>query len=557
MFEKSTFFMRGLTWIMIVILSSYASAQREVDSLLIVLEETMVNRAKYDQKKELRISYLKELKKDSALKKEEIYQINNNIITQYSAYSFNSILSFIDQNISLAKTLDDQSLLHESLLKLAKLLASSGQYTEGIDILSQINSRTLSGKLLNNYYWCYKKIYSDLSFYAISNDNKNIYKEYYLAYSDSLLARYEPSTEEYLAIKEGEYRDNRELEKCLSVNSRRLSIADFGTKIYSQIAFERSLIYEIKRDFEAQKKYLILSAISDIKCSVKDNASLTILSMLLFKENNIGSAHKYINFAFQDAEFYNSKLRFVLISTILPDITKAYELQIEDQKNQLQTFLLIISLLGLVLLISVFYVFKQIKHLKVTRNDLLKANEQFNLLNQKLNESNSELEVLYEGLSESSLVKEHYIGTFLKIHSNYIDKLDDYRKMVKKHIVSKTIGDLFEKTKSKELIDSELKLFYKNFDETFLHIFPNFVERINQLLVNDGQLVPKQKGLLNTELRIFALIRLGITDSSKIAKLLRYSVNTIYNYRVKVKNNSIGLRDDFENDVLKIGVVKK
>ena len=157
MFEKSTFFMRGLTWIMIVILSSYASAQREVDSLLIVLEETMVNRAKYDQKKELRISYLKELKKDSALKKEEIYQINNNIITQYSAYSFNSILSFIDQNISLAKTLDDQSLLHESLLKLAKLLASSGQYTEGIDILSQINSRTLSGKLLNNYYWCYKK----------------------------------------------------------------------------------------------------------------------------------------------------------------------------------------------------------------------------------------------------------------------------------------------------------------------------------------------------------------------------------------------------------------
>ena len=371
------------------------------------------------------------------------------------------------------------------------------------------------------------------------------------------MARYEPSTEEYLAIKEGEYRDNRELEKCLSVNSRRLSIADFGTKIYSQIAFERSLIYEIKRDFEAQKKYLILSAISDIKCSVKDNASLTILSMLLFKENNIGSAHKYINFAFQDAEFYNSKLRFVLISTILPDITKAYELQIEDQKNQLQTFLLIISLLGLVLLISVFYVFKQIKHLKVTRNDLLKANEQFNLLNQKLNESNSELEVLYEGLSESSLVKEHYIGTFLKIHSNYIDKLDDYRKMVKKHIVSKTIGDLFEKTKSKELIDSELKLFYKNFDETFLHIFPNFVERINQLLVNDGQLVPKQKGLLNTELRIFALIRLGITDSSKIAKLLRYSVNTIYNYRVKVKNNSIGLRDDFENDVLKIGVVKK
>lgn len=549
--------MRGFTWIIFVTLSFYASAQKEIDSLRIVLEENMAKRLEFDVKKESRISYLKELLKDPSLKKDEIYQINNNIIEQYNAYSFDSILKFINQNIVLAKDLNDQSLLNESFLKLAKLLASSGQYTEGIDILTKINNQNLSEQLLNNYFWCYKKIYSDLRFYAISNENKNKYKEYYLAYSDSLLARYEPSTEEYLSIKEGGYRDNRELEECLKINSRRLSIADFGTKIYSQIAFERSLIYEIQQNSEAQKKYLILSAISDIQCSVKDNASLTILSMLLFKDNNIKSAHKYINFSFQDAEFYNSKLRFVLISNILPDITRAYELEIEEQKKQLQTFLLIISVLGLILLISVFYVFKQIQYLKSTRNDLVKANEQFNLLNQKLNESNSELEVLYEGLSESSLVKEHYIGTFLNIHSNYIDKLDDYRKMVKKHIVSKTIGDLFEKTKSKELIDSELKLFYKNFDETFLHIFPNFVEKLNHLLVSEGQLVPKQKGLLNTELRIFALIRLGITDSSKIAKLLRYSVNTIYNYRVKVKNNSIGLRDDFESDVMKIGASKK
>ena len=549
--------MRSIIWFIFICSFFSANAQHEMDSLLVVLEETMESRAVYDQKKEQNINYLKELLKDSTLTNESVYQINNNIITQYNAYSFDSILTYIEKNISLAKQLRNQSLLDESQLKLAKLLASSGQYTEGIDILSRIKRFNLSGKLLDNYYWCYKKIYSDLSFYAISKANKNRYKEYYLSYSDSLLARHEPSTESYLAIKEGEYRDNRELDKCLMVNSRRLSIADFGTKIYSQIAFERSLIYEIQNNIEQQKKYLILSAISDIKCSVKDNASLPILAMLLFKENKIASAYKYINFSFQDAEFYNSKLRFVLISNVLPEITRAYELQIEDQKKQLKNFLIVISLLSLILLGSVFYVFKQIKYLKITKNDLIKANEQFNLLNLKLNESNSELELLYEELSESSLVKEHYIGTFLNIHSNYIDKLDDYRRMVKKHIVSKKISDLFEKTKSKELIDEELKLFYKNFDETFLHIFPNFVEKLNHLLIDEGKLVPKQKGFLNTELRIFALIRLGITDSSKIAKLLRYSVNTIYNYRVKVKNNSRGLRDDFENDVMKIGASKK
>lgn len=549
--------MKSIVWVIFIFFFHYANAQKEIDSLLVVLEESMESRLTYDQKKERNITYLKELVNDSTLNDDGIYQINKNIIAQYNAYSFDSILIYIEKNISLAKQLENQTLLNESQLKLAKLLASSGQFTEGIDILSRMNASNLSGKLLDNYYWCYKKIYSDLSFYAISQKNKNRYKEYYLAYSDSLLNRYEPSTEEYLSIKEGEYRDNRELDKCLLVNSRRLSIANFGTKIYSQIAFERSLIYEIQNNLDEQKKYLILSAISDIKSSVKDNASLTILAMLLFKENKISSAYKYINFSFQDAEFYNSKLRFVLISNVLPEITRAYELQIEDQKKQLKNFLIVISLLSLILLASVFYVFKQIKYLKMTKNDLIKANEQFNLLNLKLNESNSELELLYGELSESSLVKEHYIGTFLNIHSNYIDKLDDYRRMVKKHIISKTISDLYEKTKSKELIDAELKLFYKNFDETFLHIFPNFVEKLNLLLVDDGKLVPKQKGYLNTELRIFALIRLGITDSSKIAKLLRYSVNTIYNYRVKVKNNSRGIRDDFEMDVMKIGASKK
>lgn len=532
-------------------------AQKEIDSLFVILEKTMENRDIYDQQKKNRINNLKELFKNESLSIEQIYQINNNIISEYEAYSFDATLSYIEQNISIANNLNNQFFINEAKLSLSKLLASSGRYEEAIDILNEIERANLSDKLLNYYYSNYKRIFSDLSFYSLAKENKERYQTYYQTYTDSLLLRLDPSTEEYLSIIEGKFRDNRQLLESLKINARRLAMSEIGTRTYSQVTFERSLCYELDSKITEQKKYLILSAISDIQSAVKDNASLTTLALLLFEENDIERAYKYINFSFEDADFYNSRLRFVLISNILPDITRAYEEKIEAQKEQLQIFLIIISVLGLILLFTVFYIFRQMKHLERTRNELLEANEQLNVLNCKLNKSNIKLESLYDELSESSLVKEHYIGTFLSIHSNYIDKLDNFRKMVKKHIVSKKFSDLFEKTKSNQLIDEELKLFYKNFDETFLHIYPNFVEKLNELLIEEGKIIPKNNGLLNTELRIFALIRLGINDSARIAKLLRYSVNTIYNYRVKVKNNAKISRDDFENEVMKIGASKK
>jgi cell division protein FtsB len=549
--------MRFFILVIFVVSSQFLHAQKEIDSLLVVLEKTMANRNEYDLQKELHIKNLKDLLKDESLSLEQIYQINNNIINEYEAYSFDETLSYIEQNILIANNLKDQFFIDESLLNLAKLLASSGRDKESVDILNEINRARLSNKLLNNYYSNYKKVYLDLSFYSLAIENKEKYSNYYKAYTDSLFNRLDPSTEEYLAIVETKFRDNRQLLESLKINARRLAMTDMGTRTYSLATFERSLSYELGSNISEQKKYLILSAISDIKSAVKDNASLTALALLLFEENDIDRAHKYINFSFEDANFYNSRLRFILISNILPVITKAYQERSELQRAKLQNLLIIISILGIFLLFTVFYIFQQVKRLSKARNELLQANQQLNKLNQTLNNTNSKLEKLNDDLSESSLVKEHYIGTFLNIQSNYIDKLDAYRKMVKNHITAKKVADLFEKTKSNQLIDEELKLFYKNFDDTFLHIYPNFVEKLNDLLVEEGKIIPKNIGFLNTELRIFALIRLGITDSSKIAKLLRYSVNTIYNYRVKVKNFAVVPRDNFEEEVMKIGASKK
>ena len=159
-------------------------------------------------------------------------------------------------------------------------------------------------------------------------------------------------------------------------------------------------------------------------------------------------------------------------------------------------------------------------------------------------------------LSEANYIKEEYIGRYMDQCSTYLDKMDLYRRSLNKIAAAGRVEELYKAIKSSQFLEEEpLKDFYANFDMTFLQLFPNFVEEFNALLVEPMQ--PKQGELLNTELRIFALIRLGITDSTKIAQFLRYSVTTIYNYRTRVRNKALGERDEFEAKVMKIGKVEE
>jgi hypothetical protein len=257
----------------------------------------------------------------------------------------------------------------------------------------------------------------------------------------------------------------------------------------------------------------------------------------LYQENDLETAYLYINYAYEDAEFYNSLHRKTIVSNTLPLITKAYEYRSSKQKTDLEVLLVISSLLALILFITIIYIYKQVKILSRTSS--------------KLKIANQDLNNIYQKLSSSDRVKEHYLGTFLNLYSDYINHLDMYRKMVRNHITSNKYNALLELTKSKQLKDNELKIFYKNFDEAFLKIYPNFIDEFKKLVKEDYRLEITNSKELNTELRIFALIRLGITNSAKISKILRYSVNTIYNYRATVKNNSID-RDNFEDLIKKI-----
>jgi hypothetical protein len=540
--------------LLLIQLSHNLLAGNEMDSLLIKLEQTMLKRKEFDTKKELRIRNLKELLTNQNNSSEQIFYLHNQIIKEYEAYNFDSAMYFIEQNLQLCEKLENEKTkyLNQTRLNLADLLASSGRYKEAVDILNYINKGELPDELWAEYYMHYRSVYQELKNHSSLKENTIKYSQLYTTYSDSLLKILQPGSQLHLEITEARLREEGQLLEAKKINNLRLEKTKIGSRTYSLVTYERALLYEVEKNTELQKKYFVLSAISDIKASVKDNASLTQLALLLYREKDIVRSNLYIHFAVEDALFFNSRLRFLVLSNILPPISEAYQIENEKQKKNLRLSLAAISFLVLILLFAVFYIYRQMKKLSQTRAEVQKANKQLKKLNTDLFDANEQLNSLNKELFESNHVKEQYIAKFLGICSNYIDKLDSYRKMVNKQIIAKKVADLFEKTKSTELIDYEVNEYYKNFDTTFLSIYPTFVKEINELLEKDEEIKLKNE-LLNTELRIFALIRLGITDSSKIAKLLRYSVNTIYNYRVKIKNKAAVTREEFEDRVKKIG----
>ena len=509
------------------IISNNSFSDNSLDSLYTILNQEMINSVEYNKTKELRIANLNiELENSKSLKDQ--YEKRKKLIDEYQYYNLNKAIENIEINLTLAKQIDDLNLNTETLLKFTQLLISSGQYKESIDILNQLNKNIISEDNIIQYYKNYADGYSRLSYYTIANDSKNKYFNLYNIYKDSLVTYFDKNSEFYLDLEEKKFRDNGQIADALTINDQRLKLVNEFSRQYSIIRFERSFLYSGAKN---RKINLILSAISDIRLSIKDNASLTDLAKISFQENDLDKAYRYINFSYEDAEFYNSLHRKTIISSTLPLITRAYESRSIIQKNELEKLLFISVTLGFILLISLLLIYKQVKRISKTSNQLKHAN--------------NNLTKIYDKLSNSDRIKERYLGTFLNLYSDYINHLDMYRKMVRNHITSNKYKALLDLTKSKQIKDNELKIFYKNFDEAFLKIYPNYVTEFNSLMKDNHQFILNNKNELNTELRIFALVRLGISSSSKISKILRYSVNTIYNYRAGVKNNSID-REDFE-----------
>lgn len=531
------------------------AAQNNLDSLLAVLDKVVQQSDHYENAKKQHIAFIKERLSNRELSQEEIYHINLQLFNEYEAYICDSARHYINQNLAIAKNLGRQDLLNESLLKKAHILATSGLYAEGVKLLESVDKSSLSNKLLADYYMAFENIYLYHAEYAQDDEYRPEYLNKMNAYRDSILQFATEGTYQYMITKGPVLFDRNQKKEAEVFLNDFLSQVSPDTREYAIITSILAFICQYSSQPELRKVYLVKSAIADVKAVVKENNSLRELAEILYEEADIERANNYMKKSMADASFYNARLRNVQASKMLPVIDRSYQLEKEMQRRKLQTFLWVISFLSLFLILTIAYIVRQMKKLAKARREVLCANNELQKLNTELLEANHQQKQMNDSLRESNCIKEEYIGRFLGLCSTYIDKLETYQRMLNKKAASGKLEELYKTLKSSQFIDDELKEFYQNFDSSFLNIFPDFVECFNRLLPESEKIIPKQGERLTTELRIFALIRLGITDSAKIASFLRYSITTIYTYRSKLKNRSL-YRDDFEGQVMKIGSFK-
>lgn len=531
------------------------AAQNNLDSLLAVLDKVVQQSDRYEDAKKQHIDFIKERLSNRELSQEEIYHINLQLFNEYEAYICDSARHYINQNLAIARNLGRQDLLNESLLKKAHILATSGLYAEGVKLLESVDKSSLSNKLLADYYMAFENIYLYHAEYAQDDEYRPEYLNKMNAYRDSILQFATEGTYQYMITKGPVLFDRNQKKEAEVFLNDFLSQVSPDTREYAIITSILAFICQYSSQPELRKVYLVKSAIADVKAVVKENNSLRELAEILYEETDIERANNYMKKSMADASFYNARLRNVQASKMLPVIDRSYQLEKEMQRRKLQTFLWVISFLSLFLILTIAFIVRQMKKLAKARREVLCANNELQKLNTELLEANHQQKQMNDSLRESNCIKEEYIGRFLGLCSTYIDKLETYQRMLNKKAASGKLEELYKTLKSSQFIDDELKEFYQNFDSSFLNIFPDFVECFNSLLPESEKIVPKQGERLTTELRIFALIRLGISDSAKIASFLRYSITTIYTYRSKLKNRSL-YRDDFEEQVMKIGSFK-
>lgn len=548
------------TTILVLALSIEVSAKSEKDSTIILLFDALSRKDEYVRAKEQRIYDIKRLLQMPDITDNQRYNLYNRLQDEYHAYQIDSATLYLEKNMTLAKRLGNEQSLIDTKLMLCFMYWQNGRFFEAVQLLGTINRReldTMPKNLLISYYNAHKRLfryYAD----ALSDKNNDYYKRSRL-YADSLLMIATPETQDYnLWVAEKFTEENRTKEARAIL----LNLLAHSTKEDHNRAILASIlanIYKKEGNIEQQKRYYAISAICDIKNAVKENSSMQALALILFKEGNIDNAYHCIQSSMEDAVFCNSKFRTYEITKIFPIIDSAYQAKSLKQKRQLQRYLLIVSILSLLLVFAIAFIYLYIKRianirkelsytnkrLKELNNDLQLSNEQYHLLNDKLLEVNRKL-------SETNLVKETYLAKFIELCSHYIEKLDHYRRTLSRYAREGKMNELNAELRSSQYINNELTNFFTNFDETFLRLYPTFIEEFNALFPEGERQSTKPGEIMNTELRIFALIRLGINDSSQIALFLRFSITTVYTYRSKLKNKSL-FRDSFEEQIMKIG----
>jgi len=511
-----------------------------INNRLNILDSYIQHKKNYSKLKEERIEAIRvQLKKTSS--NEKRYHLYINLYNEYKSYMYDSAYVYANRSLQIAMNLNNKEYKVESHCSLVFCLLSAGLYAEAVDAIKKIDITNVSKKYIIQYYLVRTRLNYDLADYNHVAPYQQVYVSRGNLYTDSLLTLIPAkSTDWWYAIGQRQMK-NYKYECSVQTFLKLLKIRgiDIHTKAIATSCI--GWMYWKLGDENKAIEYLTESAEYDLISSTKETTALKVLAELLYKNGDIKHAAKYIQLSLDDANFYNARQRKIEVGEILSIIEQNRYNIIKTRSNILIGGITLSTILGLIMLTAFFIIYKQKKKLQNARSLIIKRNTQLGFINQQLSEANK--------------IKDEYIGNSFYVNAEFIEKAGKLYRMVDRKIAAHQYDDLRNSLKESTL-NKERENMYTAFDTTFLKLFPSFVTEYNKLFANEENKHTDNGQSLTPEMRIFALIRLGISNSERIAKFLNYSAHTINTYKTRVKNKSIIGNDSFENKIMEIGTVK-
>ena len=525
-----------LSFLFLFFLGYSAFASSKTDSLLNVLKKELVNKKVYDDQKEARIEKFRSLlSKTPQTDYIKIYTLCSSLYEEYKVYQFDSAYVYTNKLLDISHHLKDLPKEYESKIKLGFILCSSGMFKQTFDCLNKIDAGALDNDSKTEYYALKARAYSDLADY----DNDSYYTPYEnaesLKYLDSAIMLCKPNSFDQLiqlGSKQLRTGDTKSPSKYLNQ-----LLYNFNLTYHqrARVATSLSFFYNITTQSDERIQLLAIGAINDIRSSTKETLAAFKLGEQLYHNGNMADAYTFIQQAMDDAEYYGARLRKIKIGAVLPTVAAQKLILMEKERNKVIVYLLSIAGVSVLVLLVSFIIFIQLKRLKVKEKII--------------EEKNVQLEKINEKLGEDTRIKEEYIGYFFNVISGYILKLEKLKRSIDRKLVTKKYEDI-QLVIDEINIKKERETLFYTFDHTFLKIFPNFITTFNSLFKEEDQIWPRDHEVLNTDLRIFALKRMGISDDETVASILEYSVKTIYVYKMRIKAKSIYPSDQFDHKLM-------
>lgn len=528
----------------------------KVDSILMEIDRAVDKSAEYVARKEERIR-LKRAELDKAQSPQARYEMAHSLYAEYRPFIKDSALFFLDVCLSAARETADTSRRVLCSAQKAFICSNSGLYTEALDLLCGLcKERITDIEAKCEYYAAEAHVRGEIAIITPLADMRERYGREAAKYRDLLMSEAPDKDLKALMTREKAALDAGDTATSMKVNDLWLSVVEHGSHDYALVTLYRYLEFKAREDTARMLTWLGESVLADIRNGVMDQGSMWEMANQLILMGDVDRAYKYICFTSDCNSRFGSRQRMTSIAPLLTLITQEYKTEADRYQDRQRMAIALVSVLALMLAAGVGYVWRQRNKLQRTRDSLAQRSEALARLNEELTAANTQLtllntrhETLNRQLNEANKVKEEYVGRFMSLCSTYVERIDDLRKKVRNKVKASQWADLSALTRTEDFNTDEMENLYANFDAAFLHLYPDFVEQFNALLTPEARISPTVPGRLNTQMRIFALIRLGITDSGKISEILHYSVNTIYNYRAQTKKQSACGKEDFEERV--------